>query len=87
MLSVKHAFPLMMATSVRGSNAPDYGLTDPEEAAGLQVVLTLADTVWKDGATLTPIESGGIDQTGNCAMGCEFSGSQVWVDVVDMEIV
>lgn len=86
-LSIKHTFPLMMATSIRGSNASDQYLTDPEEAAGMQVVLNLEDTVWKDGKALTPIMSGGIDQTGNCSIGCEFSGKQVKVKVVDMQIL
>lgn len=78
----------MMASSIRGSNAPDYGLIAAEEAGGLTVVLSLADTVWSTGSgTLAPIESGGIDQTGDCETGCEFSGSQVWVGVVDVEII
>lgn len=86
-MSIKHTFPLMMATSVRGSNASDEHLTDPEEVGGMEVALSLADTAWKDGKTLTPIMSGGIDQTGNCSIGCEFSGKQVNVEVVDMEIL
>lgn len=86
-MSIKHTFPLMMATSIRGSNASDVHLTDPEEAPGMQVVLSLEDTVWKNGKTLTPILDGGIDQTGNCSIGCEFSGNQVQVKVVDIEIL
>jgi hypothetical protein len=86
-LSVKHAFPLMMATTIRGSDAPDYSLSDAEEAPGLMVVLTLANSTWADGGKLSAIESGGIDQTGNCATGCEFSGVQTWVSAVDVEIV
>lgn len=86
-LSVEHEFPLMMATSIRGSDAPDYSLSSVEEAGGLMVVLTLANSTWADGGKLSPIESGGIDQTGDCATGCEFSGVQTWVPVVDVEIV
>lgn len=31
----------MMATAIRGSNAPDYTLSSVEEAAWLEVVLSL----------------------------------------------
>jgi hypothetical protein len=41
--------------------------------------------MWRNGSTLSPIESGGIDQTGNCELGCEFSGSQTWVSVTGVE--
>lgn len=86
-LNIKHTFPLLMATSIRGSNASDIQLTGPEEAPGIQVVLTLEETKWKNGSTLTPVQSGGIDQTGNCDLGCAFFGKQVAVKVVDMELL
>lgn len=76
-----------MATSIRGSNLPDYHLTDPEEAAGLQVKLALADTQWKSGVTMNPIVGGGIDQTGDCRLGCEFGGGVTWVGVVGVEVI
>ncbi|KUJ15399.1 uncharacterized protein LY89DRAFT_670876 [Mollisia scopiformis] len=86
-IRINHTFPLMMATSIRGSNASDVHLTDPEEAAGMQVRLVLEDTAWKVGSTLTDVKGGGIDQLGNCSIGCEYSGKQVSVKVVDMEIL
>jgi hypothetical protein len=78
-----------MATSIRGSNAPDYHLTDPDEAAGLDVVLTLKDTAWDtgNGGRLRPIVGGGIDQTGDCNLGCEFDGVASWVEVVDVQVI
>lgn len=87
-LSITHTFPLMMATSVRGSNAWDRLYTDPEEAPGLDVVLTLADTPFKDGSSyFAQIIQGGIDQTGNCATGCEYGGGQVAINVASLTIV
>jgi len=88
-LSVTHEFPLLMATSIRGSNAPDYQLTDPDEVGGLDVLLGLQDTAWAVGGKLTSLEEGGIDQTGDCATGCEFGGTQSSniIDVVEVEIV
>ena len=87
-LVVKHTFPLLMATNIRGSDAPDYGLTNAEEAAGLEVVLTLETSTWKTGGYLAAVESGGIDQTGNCELGCEFSSSTaVWVPVVGVLVI
>jgi hypothetical protein len=50
-----------MATNIRGSDAPNYGLTNAEEAAGLEVVLTLAASRWKTGGYLAAVEFGGID--------------------------
>lgn len=85
-LSITHTFPLLMATSIRGSNASDIGLKDPEEAPGLQVVLTLQDTVWKNGSTLIPKQSNG-KPLNNCSAGCDFLGKQVNVEVVDMVIL
>jgi hypothetical protein len=77
-----------MATNIRGSDAPDYGLTNAEEAAGLEVVLTLETSTWKTGGYLAAVEYGGIDQTGNCELGCEFSSSTaVWVPVVGVLVI
>ncbi|KAH8646980.1 hypothetical protein BGZ60DRAFT_231258 [Tricladium varicosporioides] len=86
-LSVTHRFPLMMATSIRGSNTPDLSLADPLEAAGLEVVLTGQDVVIKEGGILTNVMQGGIDQSGNCDTGCTFSGTVTSVDIADVEIV
>ena len=77
----------MMATSVRGSNAPDYALTDPEEAAGLEVVLTLAPVTMNAGTGFTMVLSGGIDQTSSCSTGCEYYGGVMSVGVVDVQVV
>ncbi|KAF4626498.1 hypothetical protein G7Y89_g11660 [Cudoniella acicularis] len=86
-LSITHTFPLMMATSIRGSDAPDLTDSDTMEAGGLQVVLTGQNTVWQLGSTLSSIQQGGVDQTGNCATGCEFSGVSTSVNIVDVEII
>ena len=80
----------MMATTIRGSNAPDYPKTDPWEAAGMDVKLTLMDTVWKGttGGVFAPIMQGGIDQTGNCDIGCEFgSTSIIYISVASVEVI
>jgi hypothetical protein len=37
---------------------------------------------------LAVVEDGGIDQTGNCKLGCEFSSSSaVWVPVISVEVI
>lgn len=86
-ISITHTFPLLMVSSIRGSNLPDYHLSDLLEAAGLQVKLILEDTQWKDGVTMSPIVGGGIDQTGDCGLGCEFSGALTGVRVVGVEVI
>lgn len=75
-----------MASSIRGSNASDVKLTDPEEAAGIQVTLILEKTKWKNGSTLSPVQNG-IESAGNCDLGCAFYGKQVAVKVVDMQLL
>jgi len=78
----------MMATSVRGTSSTDYGLTDPNEAEGFNVKLTFAPSAWKDGETISAIMSGGIDQTGDCATGCEFGNNgYTYPEVVLLEII
>ena len=89
LLTVQHSFPLLVATAIRSADAPDYGLKDPEEAGGLEVVLTLATMAWKNGGLLTPLEEGGVDQTGNCSVGCEFGNTraETWVPVVSVRVI
>jgi len=78
----------MMATSIRGSSTTDYQLTDPLEAPGLEVKLSYAPTVWKNGSTISALEYGGVDQTGNCQTGCEFGyNAYAYPSVVSLEII
>lgn len=76
-----------MATSIRGDSTPDLKIQDPAEAEGLQVILKGKDMLWKNGTSLIPLQSGGIDQTGDCNTGCSFNGVVAGVDVVQVEIV
>ncbi|RDL35831.1 uncharacterized protein BP5553_06443 [Venustampulla echinocandica] len=86
-LSVEHSFPLIMASSIRGDSTPDLKFQNPDEAEGLQVILKGNDTLWKNGTSLISLQSGGIDQTGDCDTGCSFNGVVANVDVVQVEIV
>jgi hypothetical protein len=85
--SLKRKLPLLRAAGVGKRKAREYSQTNPEDAEGLDILLTLEDSVWRNGGKISSLTSGGIDQTGNCRMGCEYSGDQISVDVVDAHII
>jgi hypothetical protein len=76
----------MMATSIRGNDVPDYSLTDPEEAPGLEVVLTLEPTSFNQTRGFDQVIGDGMDQTPDCGTGCEYSGGVVEIKVFDVEL-
>jgi hypothetical protein len=71
---VKHQYPLLMTSAMRGSDQPDYSLTDAEEAGGLDVVLTTAGVAWSTSTNLSPVDST-VGVTEDCSSGCEYSGT------------
>ena len=62
-----------MTSAIRGSNQPDYTLSDVEEAGGLDVVLTTAGVAWSTTENLSPVVST-VGVTEYCSTGCEYYG-------------